>query len=125
MIPPRGWVSDTSCNTLVIVGVGSAPNAFGVPRMEPRGRERHRRAARQSERAGANESNALQGLVTSHRSLGIQGRGCGVGRGLGNGVGLGVAVGVGVGVTAGVGVGVTVGAGVGVTAGVGVGVGVG
>jgi hypothetical protein len=63
--------------------------------------------------------------ITDHRLLGIQGRGCGVGRGLGNGVGLGVAVGVGVGVTAGVGVGVTVGAGVGVTAGVGVGVGVG
>src|SRR4029453_6186606 len=31
-------------------------------RMEPRGRERHGRAARQGERAGANESNALQQL---------------------------------------------------------------
>jgi fused signal recognition particle receptor len=38
----------------------SAPNAFGVHRMEPRGHERHGRAAHLGERAGANESNALQ-----------------------------------------------------------------
>ena len=35
------------------------------PRMEPRGRERHGRAARQSERAGVSESNALQNQVGS------------------------------------------------------------
>jgi hypothetical protein len=36
----------------------SAPNAFGVHRMESAGAERHRRAAREGERAGASESNA-------------------------------------------------------------------
>ena len=41
----------------------SAPNAFGVHRMEPRGRERHGRAAQLGERAGANESNALQSVM--------------------------------------------------------------
>src|SRR6266705_2886845 len=40
----------------------SAPNGFGVYRMEPRGCQRHRRAARESESSGANESNALQVL---------------------------------------------------------------
>jgi len=73
--------------------------------MEPRGRERHRRAARQSEIAGASESNALQ-LITFHRSLGIQGLGCGVGRTLGIGLPLGVGVGRGVEVAVAVGVGV-------------------
>jgi protein O-mannosyl-transferase len=38
----------------------SAPKAFGIRRMEPRGRERHGRAAHVGEGAGANESNALQ-----------------------------------------------------------------
>jgi hypothetical protein len=43
---------------------GSVPKAFGIHRMEPRGRERHIRAAHQGERAGANESNALQLFVS-------------------------------------------------------------
>jgi FAD/FMN-containing dehydrogenase/Fe-S oxidoreductase len=38
----------------------SVPKAFGIRRMEPRERERHGRAARQGERAGANGSNALR-----------------------------------------------------------------
>src|SRR5436190_21707477 len=38
----------------------SAPKAFGVHRLEPRVRERHRRAAHPGERVGANESNTLQ-----------------------------------------------------------------
>jgi Fe-S oxidoreductase len=38
----------------------SVSDATAFNRMEPRGRERHGRAARQGERAGANESNALQ-----------------------------------------------------------------
>jgi hypothetical protein len=35
--------------------------------MEPRGRERHRRAAHLGKRAGANESNALQNLSKNPR----------------------------------------------------------
>ena len=35
--------------------------------MEPRGRKRHRRAAREGERAGANESNALQKINYSRQ----------------------------------------------------------
>jgi FAD/FMN-containing dehydrogenase/Fe-S oxidoreductase len=38
----------------------SAPKAFGVPRMEPAEIERHGRARRETKRAGASESNALQ-----------------------------------------------------------------
>jgi FAD/FMN-containing dehydrogenase/Fe-S oxidoreductase len=39
---------------------GAHPDATAFHRTEPPGRERHGRAARQGERAGANESNALQ-----------------------------------------------------------------
>jgi FAD/FMN-containing dehydrogenase/Fe-S oxidoreductase len=38
----------------------SVPKAFGIHRMAPPGGEQHRRAGREGERAGANESNALQ-----------------------------------------------------------------
>jgi acetyltransferase len=41
----------------------SAPNAFGVHRMERAGAERHGRAGRETEREGASESNALQGFL--------------------------------------------------------------
>jgi hypothetical protein len=40
----------------------SVPKAFGIHRMEPEGAERYRREAREGERAGASESNALQFL---------------------------------------------------------------
>ena len=40
------------------IGVRGQLETVAVHRMEPRGRERHRRAARESERAGASESSA-------------------------------------------------------------------
>jgi tetratricopeptide (TPR) repeat protein/uncharacterized membrane protein YhaH (DUF805 family) len=49
------WAITDACTASV-----SAPNAFGVRRMEPAGAERHRREAERGERAGTSESNALQ-----------------------------------------------------------------
>jgi hypothetical protein len=82
--------------------------------MEPRGRERHRRASSLERESGSERvkdpkkpAGTREFFASSRARISTwrQGRGCGVGRGRGVGGGLGVGVGVTVGVGVGVGVG--------------------